>query len=85
MRNSLIRMVIGTALTISTAAIGIAPVTASPSPPTKPTKPAKPAKPTPPPKPDKPGPPTEPTPGGDYVRCLADGNSIQYCDVNSGD
>lgn len=39
----------------------------------KPPKPPKPAPPT------VPAPPANPTPGGDFVKCMADGNSVQIC------
>ena len=37
------------------------------------------AAPAKPPKPPKPAPPANPTPGGDYVKCVASGVSVQIC------
>ena len=46
-----------------------------------PQKPPRPTKPNPPPKPQ---PPTNPTPGGDFVQCVSEGNSVQICMINFG-
>ena len=46
-----------------------------------PQRPPRPTKPTPPPRPQ---PPTDPTPGGDFVQCVSEGNSVQICMVRFG-
>ena len=35
-----------------------------------------------PPKPTPPAPPANPNPGGDYVKCVASGVSVQICAAN---
>ena len=65
MKRFCIRAAMVTMLITSSVAVSAAP-----------EKPPKPTKPAPPPKPQ---PPTDPTPGGDFVQCVNDGNSVQTC------
>lgn len=70
MKNIYIRAVVAAVLMTSTVSVGAAP-----------QKPPRPTKPTPPPKPQ---PPTNPTPSEDFIRCVNDGNSEQFCTINFG-
>lgn len=70
MKSICLRALVAAVLMTSTVSVSAAP-----------QKPPRPTKPTPPPKPQ---PPTNPTPGEDFIRCVNDGNSVQFCMINFG-